>query len=320
MADVVSVTMLPDDRATFEDAEQRRHTISWHVLLDEVVENGSDIARSATGIPVVKPTPSSYPGDPFAVCRTVAVDPVEGNRLLFKVVANYSTAIVGPPGEGGPSDNPDPTQRPADVSWSFEVDQTYYQRDLDGNPFINSAQQPFDVVPSIDNYILVLNVTKNEATYDAGVAYDYIGTINDAAGELSGLTVGVGECLCTQISAARFFESGISYWQISYQFKIRASEVLTVVHSGEWDAPASETVRGWDCALLDAGYAKFTASGVEAIVGSDGQPVTAPWPLDGTGDVAINPIAAYATLTTPVYVVFRVFEEKDFSVFNFFDV
>ena len=321
MAEAVSVTLLPDERTSFEDAQQRRHTLCWHVLLDTVVSNGSDIARNASvagvSIPVVKPIPSSYPGDPFAVCRTVDVQPVEGNRLLFKVTAQYSTAIVGPPGEDGPSDNPDPLQRPADVSWSFEVEPYFQQWDINGKPFLNSAMFPFDPPPQIDEYVLTLTIVNNEPTYNAATAYQYIGTVNEAAGEIAGLNVPVGCCLCTQISGTRQFEAGVSFWEVVYQFKIRGQQSLTYTTNGTWNGTTTGLVAGWDVAVLDAGYQKRTAGGVQNILDADDDIVKQPWPLNGSGTVLGDPTTGNSVLSGFVYVVFQVYQRADFTAFNF---
>jgi hypothetical protein len=323
MANVVSVTLLHDERRTIETADGRQHTLSWHVLLDEAVINGSDIARTAqdpsTGmkIPVARPVPDAYYGDPFVVCQGISSQPVEGNRCLFKVTAQYGT-IQGPPSDGGPSDNPDPLQRAPDISWSFETEPLFRSTDISGNPFVNSANFLFDPPPQIDRQILVLNVLINEATYNATLAYQYIGTINQSGGSILGFSFGEGEALCTAISGQRQYENGYTYWQVSYQFKFKAS--FTAIHKLA-NAPAAASsgiIPAWDHAVLDSGYyTRSVADGIQRIKDADDVEMQQPWPLDGAGGLLVPVSAGGGVIVNPVFIVFQVYERADFTAFNF---
>lgn len=313
---VVSVSELFEDRRTFEDAQQRRHTRSWHVLVDTVGSDSSYVAQTATGIPVVKPVPTPFSGDPFAVCRTVSCEPVSGNRKLFKVTAEYSTAIVGEvEGQGGSDSNPNPVSRPAQVIWSSELMPSFQRVDVNGLAFVNSARQSIDPPPQIVESILTLTVNRNEANYDPAIASDYIDTTNENEGTIGGLIMPVGCCWCVSIDGQRQYEAGYSYWAVTYQFKFKREYS---VYDGRLP-PADVDVPGWDVAELDQGYYTFDSTdGLKQIVDSDGEPIREPWLLDGAGGLLI-PVdeTGYADTTDPVYLVFQVKERRDFSVFDF---
>lgn len=165
----------------------------------------------------------------------------EDSPYLYDLEAEYeSDASDG--GGGGP--DTDPLDEPPE----FEYTWVSYKRFIDsgfdetiGTPnstqpqrlrpigFVNSAGEPFDPQPEIDDDRLVLTFSRNEATFNPRVAMAYANSVN--ADPISGAEA--GQLLLKPIRASIAVKNGIWYWKKRYEIHFR------------WE--------GWDMRQLDHG-------------------------------------------------------------------
>lgn len=301
-------------RGTEGDRGVRTYTRAWRVQTDdpltEVLEIRSDFRCPRRGNVYA----TAYAFDNAAFCRSVEVTQDE-NRLIWTVTAEYSTARNKQ--DRDDETEPNPLLQPAKIFWGFNPHSKPVDRAISSNlitsattdiPIVNTAYDPFDPAPMIDDMRLSLRVEKNYASYDPLQAYAYTNVINSDAflgadvrtwkvrqitNEPGELTKEIGDPPVT-----------IAYFPVTFIFDFRA-----------------ET---WDLRILNAGYRCIVtgAGKLSCIEGTSTQMastnfdvrnalprVNFPWPLstngtqlsstDGTG---IN------------YLTFQVYPEKSFAV------
>lgn len=210
----------------------------------------------------------------------------------WRVVVNYSS-------EREFRDNP--LDDPIRIGFDDEQFQKPLIKDEDGNAILNSAGDPYDPPPLIDDCRIAANVTMNLP----GIPSWWL-THKDCTNEdvftIRGLSVPIG--------VAKLQRRSISDWQ--YRNGVAYMEVSLTIHFDE---------DGWNTKPLNAGFRRiYTGSGAAAkrelitIENSDGDKEypPAPVPLDENGVDLVDP-----TPETVTYGDFRGYKKKPFSVFGF---
>jgi hypothetical protein len=176
------------------------------------------------------------------------------------------------------------------VSWGMAQFQRIAEKDINGNDVVNSAGIPFNPSVQLDDSRPVLQIVRNELTYDETLAGSFRDKVNDA--DFWGY--GEKQVKVANISGSREWNQDIGYyWTVSYEFHIKA-----------------ET---WKFKILDAGTMQIKTGGdtkVSPCLTKDGKPVPEPVPLDGSG-------VQLAVGGTPTYLVFDLYDTADFSTLNF---
>jgi hypothetical protein len=178
-------------------------------------------------------------------------------------------------------------------SWSSNAIEVLVERDIStGKHIKNSAGCPFDPAPTVTKFDPILQVQRNELTFDESVAAYYGGTVN--SGTFYGYAAGYVMCLPPTATTQEYvYENGDiqTYWAVTYQFQFRNSAFQT----------------NWQLKLLDAGFLKKSGSSLVPITIGGREP-SSPVPLNGSGDVLSNPSSA-----TPTFLDFTVYPSTDFS-------
>jgi len=287
---IVSVTLkpLPAGHAAEFDARGYRCTRVYNVISDAPLTDWPFAIRDAAGLPRVG---DLFPGNAFMRVRRVVPKPagVGADGGAFDVEVHYDTQTDvrglttnfagGTPSAGDTYFVEDPLSRPAQLSWDFEPIQIAKVRatlvsDDDGatwqsaNAYLNTAGQTFDPPLTDELYVLVGTLTRNEATYNAALARQYIGAVNsDVWLGLSPRTVKLARW-----TAQRLYESSVWYWQHTYVIQI---------HPLIWD----DIVLNQGLAYIDSGEGNVLKVARDLDDFAHGQPVN----LDANG--AIIPAA-----------------------------
>jgi hypothetical protein len=194
--------------------------------------------------------------------------------VAWKVSVTYSSnpgqsVINNSNGNGS-----DPLSEPARISWSGENFQQVAVVDIDDNPILNSAGDPYDPPLMKDFSRPVATIRKNIASAPAWILTSH-DAINSDEFVIDGLTCEVGK--------AKLKRADISEWQ--YRNGIAYRELTLVIHFAK---------DGWTRKVLDAGFRRKyndTERELITLTAEDGTPQypSGPVPLDGSGVELTDP-------------------------------
>lgn len=259
---------------SLSDGLERDYTRKFRVVTDSKLVGPIEV-MFAPGIPRLYERYVSFLTneiDALALCRKV--NPVQDPQdwSVWDVTCEYSTR--SPSGsEAGQPDNPgdpskgdgasnNPELEPPVVRWDAATREVAMQQDLDGNAIINTARQPFDPPPTIEESWPVLHYERNELNFDWHFAAGFAHTVNRDRflGEDPGFV------LCKPIVSEKRYRGPLVYWRTKYEFHFAQRS---------W---------GWDLELLNQGLCQFKplAKGPSPII-ENGQPVTQPRLLNAIG-------------------------------------
>lgn len=179
----------------------------------------------------------------------------------------------------------DPLARPTKIYYGFTRYNEVMWRDVTGKAVLNSAGFYFDPPPEVDRSRLLVKFVRNEAVFNLFQALAYQDAVN------SDLWFGVAPTLARcQITGDPQEENGEEFYSVTYEMEIR------------WD--------GWTVQLLDQGRYQLPVSAGKGtkINDQDNDPVTDPWPLDGTGHAIAVP-----TVNNAVFLPFVGYRAVPFS-------
>src|SRR5262245_31734738 len=254
------------------DRAEREYTELYLALSNSLADNAATILAGATalGLPAVF---SGHPSD--AGAHVVSRRPRRTDEgRVWEIEVQYSTKTEDP-AQGGTAD---PLARTPEISFSFQKYQRPLVRDL-GLPGIrgpeaarNSARQPFDPAPAIDDSRPILTVSRYEPSFDPLLALQYKDAVNSDLffGSASGIWK------VTEISARVTVENGQVVQRVNYSFEGRP-----------------ET---WRLKVLDQGMGMInkTTGKFEAIKDDFGASPAQPVLLNGVG----QPLAESGTVLT----------------------
>lgn len=253
------------------------HTRAFLAMTDNILDDEL-VIMSHADCPKVG---DMHPSDPDAWCRSVRARNEDYSKKVWTIEAEYSTDR---------EINISPTADPAEISWDTENYQRAYFKDRSGYGITNSAGDPYDPPPEGDDSRWTVTVTKNVDVVPTWLL-TYRDAVNSAAFNLDGLAIPAG--------AAKIMSVKIGKWEKRSIFWYRTVSITMAIDSA-----------GWQLSLLDAGFRAISGSNrVNITNAGDGENVTGPVPLNGSGVVLTNP-----TPSTCVFRNFDIYPSKDFSV------
>jgi hypothetical protein len=213
------------------------------------------------------------PGDgPFMWYVTVGYEYIE-NPLLQP----YSVQFI-----------PQGTQEAIDKAFD-PVAQTFTKE------LANSSKEPFDPPIQEEFFDFSILITRNEANFNITYANAYLNTVNSDtfmffARNGVGYQFAAGKARCKSIQASEQRHGAAWYWQVQYEFIVRQD--------------------GWLRRVLDQGFRELDGSDYVQIADTEGNPVTQPVKLNGSG-------VKLAASADPVFLEFQTKKTINFSFFNF---
>ena len=284
-------------------------TYRRHFIL--IADNDNETVHTARLAPGVPQKKESHPEYPYAGCSGRDVEQRRRSKRVFDLYANYATRLRN-------SEDPDveianPLLRPSRQSFSFTPLRESSYMDVGGSYFRNSAGEP--IQREIEDDILILNITRNEAIHPPFYYDTYNNTINNDT-FLDSLP---GQLFMSIDHGEEQNESGIYFMQVSYSIAARPLIFLPAgtahVVGFTWPTegvPANYYSR-WDSIELDRGYHYWIADpgGVGLppfrlpfIDPDTGQPPAEPQLLNGAGGPLPKPttfdeVSLFITGTLP---------------------
>jgi hypothetical protein len=231
---------------------------------------------SDANLPVIG---SQYPDDSGAWCVSLEVSQFSG-RFGWIVTANYSSERELAQ---------DPTNDPAEISWSSEQFQRPAVFDNSGNAIVNSAGDPFDPPNMMDDSRRVVTIQKNLATVPSWIL-TYQDAVNSDTFSVDGISIAAGLAKIQSVTVGPVQKrNGTSF------------RTVTIVMHLQKD--------GWLLRPLDAGFRERVSGELQNIRNSgDDELPAAPVPLNGSGSALANP-----SFTNNIFLQFSVYETKAFA-------
>ncbi len=260
-----------------------------------------------------------YPGADWLRVQSKRVDPMDG-YLVFIVVVNYEIPPVDE-FENNPLDQP----------WAFSTDvreiEAVLEEDFQGNLFRNTARE-FFLPPYKDNeFITVINLTKNIPTWAMGDQLNYQNKVNNADITILDYLF-PKHCLLmnryTTTGKEQANAEGEDYYVLQIQMYFReprtfediiwVDESIQECQPGRIQGPVDYTLAGWDLLVVDQGFNCFrnpcgsNRSGPVQCQTEDGKRINYPSLLDGNGGQKRNNVDY-----PPTYLPRFPKDEVDFS-------
>lgn len=271
---------------------KRTYTRQWRVITDDPFD-GPRVARE--GIPVglgmhYEVSATERDTGAFANEITAAEESSADDFRSWIVTVQYGPyqPLLDPQ---NPLDK-DPT-----FTWSGTPDQRIADRDVDNEPIVNTANDPYDPPVMMDISRPVLELTRNEASYDESYASAYRDKVNSST--FWGADPGTVKVASIVARYVKHPDLG-HYYEVTYTFHFRPET---------WHVFVLE--QGFNSIVYDPGIIGDTGKKVK-IKDDKGSEVSAPWPLDDIGQ-------RMAAGDTPIFTEWIIYGELDFSVFGFDD-
>lgn len=277
MASGVATEIWRGRRGSLDSKGVREYTRVLRVLTSDPTD-GSIVVRQAIGIPrIADPYFSGNEADSGARCVRVEPREDQDHPQVWLVTADYSSDF------GGQTDRqqPNPLDRAAEYTWSFAHFTRAVDKDVNGRPITNSADDRFDPPLERDDPRLQLAIKVNRPLYNAIAVQQLANCVNNRD-FLGGARA---EWRLDDAGATSKTENGIFYWEINYVFQYRG---------GGWN-PVEE---------LDYGAYQIVNGEKIRITDGRGNPIEDL--LDGKG-------AQLARGADAVYRKFTMYAEKDFG-------
>lgn len=263
--------------ASVNAQQQREYSVTYQVELAEL--KGPGYARNLvlaqlSGIGHYYFFLSEF--DIYAYLQDVEVSVASEDGLTYEATCNYGPAAPLPE---------NPFAEPIELSVDWAPYQKYTDVNASGGLITNSANDPISPGVEVTTSNPILKISRNEPDYPIFDVFTYKDSTNNAT--WNGFPANTVLATAPRATLQYSSTSG-AYYKIDYEFLIAPS--------------------GWNAKLLDIGY-RENISGVTKNIYVDGQPVSTPKLLNGSGKVL-------PTSGNPVFFEHQVYPMKDFAFWN----
>ncbi|MBX3435553.1 MAG: hypothetical protein KF847_19725 [Pirellulales bacterium] len=261
---VVNVTQKWSLSSTGRGPSGETFTAGYSVLLDgnDSPDDAGRVARDAAGIPRYNdPAPHS------TWVRVRGIEARPESTILFEVTVRYEQ--VQSQGQGQSDDTSDPLSLPPEIEYGEDVITEPVDEDSAGVPILNSSHEVYNPPLTRDFSDLVILISRNVLFFDTVWWDARRNSVNAGNVTIDGTTYAPGTLRLRSVTAKRIKAGSLTYYALRMEILAR--------------------VDGHKRRVLDAGYREWIMSDVDGrpvyrnITDDDGNPVTAPVPLDGTG-------------------------------------
>lgn len=257
------------------------------VRIDEAAAYAYIIAPVSPGPGAGFPIGSSHPSSSAAKLTSIDLQDAAADGCQWEATLEWRTGL-----SGSAVPNPDPLSRTPEVVWSQSPQSVEIFKDFSTTPQLiqPSSGEQFETLPTRDQGFLSVEYTRNESTsFFRGtvlplMAYDLV--VNSASFTIDGVTIPALYARLSIRNAQKTTEGSTTFYRVTYHIEFR-----------QGNDPANYA-DGWRERYLDRGYYTLGASPAELIpiYDKDGQIVTSPWPLNGSGFQMPNSTDAPAVL------------------------
>ncbi len=274
----------PDGTTVFMHARQ------WRVETDSNSDDDTVILAHGSSPKIG----TAHPNHAKAKCiRRNAAPVMVGTKKHWILTAEYSD-------KWNIAENP--LDDPVLTEWSTESYQVVVTEEINGDAIINSAGDPFDPPAEKDDSRWTSVSRKNVTNAVPPWIFAYQDAVNSDTFTIDGKLIAAGEAKLSAIHLSEPQErNAVEYRVLTLTIHYRG-EGDDAGSSGYGSGSGSDEIEPWDLSLLDAGMRERDGSSKLRNISNegDGLPVTAPVPLDGSGQKLDDP--------TPQNAEFKQFE------------
>lgn len=183
----------------------------------------------APGIPAAG---SSYPGFPFVIAESAAIESVSP---VFSIVTVRYAGQVGP---GGPNNEPSPLFAPPKIDWDDVETEEEVEEDWNGNAIRTKNGEQYKGLkrPFADQ---VVTIRRNFAVFNPYIQARYRQAVNSD----TFLGWPPGTARLTKFSASNVIDRNLGYWEVTASVQFRYPYKTTpdkawykrVIHEGLWE-------------------------------------------------------------------------------------
>ncbi len=217
---ITSECIQPNSRSGKITKESLSYSVTYNVETDDKSDSPVDIAADFT-----YSVGDSFEGYPVT---DIAITESQEDGFSWDVAITYG---------GENTDNP--LDEPASYSISYSPTEVPVDFDINGDAILNSAGDPFNEICFSEEFRPVISVTKNFATYPAGLAENADRTVNSAAflGFAAGTVRFVG------ISGnSQYNETIGTYYSVTIEFAIQPTWKKQILNQGFRELDGGELV------------------------------------------------------------------------------
>lgn len=160
--------------------------------------------------------------------KALEVRPDRKGIILWHVLVTYAVPEDGNRHPGKNSDDSgDPTRKPTEWDWDDGVEMEEFDRDIEGNPIVNSALDPFSTPAQATTQTLVIVAYRWYTSFDVERSQLYRNTVNEDDWRPSGTLFGgrsipAGTAKCVSIRPTARLTSNARYVEVMHRFELRA--------------------------------------------------------------------------------------------------
>lgn len=199
-------------RQTGTSDDQRTAQRRFHAKTS-ASETAEDV-RADSGVPQFN---DEHPEDSRRKVRRVNVRQIQSSPL-FEVDVQYE---VPPDGSRHRAEEAlgeqEPLSAPPVYEWRQIVQDVPIDRDVDGNPIVNSARQGFATPPTKRIRSIHLTISRNQSVFNVARSLDFANAVN--ADQFQGAAPGLVQCL--EIVPTSVFTIDFAYINVAYAFEFR---------------------------------------------------------------------------------------------------
>lgn len=261
---------------------KRTYEYTYRVKADE----GDDVSNVLLDSQVPS-LGASVNSDRRATVKTKNASLIDGANYIWDVTLSLDTEPI-PQAALDADTEENPLERPAEISWDYQSLPFIITKTVDDPPLPiqNTAGDPYDPGIEVEEGVLVLHVTRNQANFSASTMLEYGNTVN--SNTFYGAAAGKAKLLPPR--AQRVVENELTYWRVSYEVHFRKA--------------------GWKVVSVNQGLQELATAGVIAskrrALGADGQNAVDPVKLKENG-------TRWTDGDTVFYNQFTVYESKNFG-------
>lgn len=236
--------------------------------------------------PQVPSLSASMNNDRRATIKSKKASLIDGTNYIWDVTLSLDTEPI-PQAASDADQEENPLNRPPEVSWDYQTLPFIITKTVDDEPLPieNTAGEPYSPGIEVEEVVLVLHVTRNEANFSASTALAYGNTVNSST--FYGADAGKAKLLYPR--AQRVVENDLTYWRVSYEVHFREA--------------------GWKFVSINQGRSYLKTAGDKStktkILDADGFDVPDPVKLNANGTLW--------TSGAEYYNEFTIYRSKSFS-------
>jgi len=281
---------LRNEQNQWDEKGTRQYTEVYRGVMGSNYPTPLDV-YNANGVP---PMWSGKRGDPDAILRKKAARRLQIGTRVWECICSYSTKDS--------DEDENPLNRLPKYAWGSQGEIVYPVRDRDGKWFTNTAVEPYPSdVAATDQHRRLLTVVRNEPYFPLALADAYEDTVS--TDPFAGYPAGRAKC-ATITGTGPEIENEVIFWIVTYEFHF--------------------SKLGWRNIQIDQGsyYWEDDENGVPQV--GDPDSMKYPADADGTKSTAVVLLNGQGGKLSQAdyeaknvfWNVFRMYDEKPFSVFN----